>query len=325
MYSIWNLITSPFSSTTAPQERCYNCTPDTYDKRDQYHLFYSIYKLKPTIDLRSLCPPVYNQGKLGSCTANAIAGAYEFDEMKQHEVGEPFIPSRLFIYYNERSKENQIEHDAGAEIRDGIKSIVKQGVCPESDWPYIISKFTEKPPEKCYEIAQQHKAVKYRRVLQMEEQFKRCLSDGYPIVLGVAIFSSFESPEVARTGQVPMPQQDEEHLGGHAVLCVGYDDENKVFIVRNSWGTEWGDQGYFYLPYEYMLHPDLATDFWTVIQVRDGPQIPTPPPLPEKPLINLNDEEFPPIPQNIVPVFPEVPLVPELPQAPETPEPLEID
>jgi C1A family cysteine protease len=272
MYSLWNLLSYPFSSEEESQsnQKIYNCVRDTHDNRDQYHLFYSVHQLQPTIDLRPKCPAVYDQGELGSCTANAIGGAYEFDEIKQKEgPGEIFIPSRLFIYYNERNKEHNVEHDAGAEIRDGIKSIVKQGVCPESDWPYIISKFTEKPPERCYQIAQEHKAIKYRRVLQLEEQFKRCLTDGFPIVFGMQIFPSFETTEVAQTGQVPMPQENEKPLGGHAVLCVGYDDAKRVFIIRNSWGTKWGDQGYFYIPYDYMLNPDLTGDFWTVIKVQD--------------------------------------------------------
>jgi len=275
MYSLWNLLSYPFSSeeeaNKQPNKRIYNCVRDTHDNRDQYHLFYSLYKLKPTIDLRPECPPVYDQGKLGSCTANAIGGAYEFDEIKQKESpGEIFIPSRLFIYYNERNHEHHVEHDSGAEIRDGIKSIAREGVCPESDWPYNISKFTERPAKKCYEVAQNHKAIKYRRILQFEDQFKRCLSDGFPFVFGMKIFPSFEASEVAQTGQVPMPDtQKENPLGGHAVLCVGYDDTDRVFIVRNSWGTQWGDQGYFYLPYDYMLNPDLTGDFWTIVQVKD--------------------------------------------------------
>ena len=152
----------------------------------------------------------------------------------------PFAPSRLFIYYNERKKEHHSKEDAGAALRDGIKSIHKQGVCHETSWPYDVSKFTEKPPSECYEEAKHHKAVLYRRVLQLENQFKQCLKLGFPFVLGIAIFESFETPEVVETGLVPLPQQDEKMLGGHAVLCVGYDDEKKVYIVRNRLGHRMG-------------------------------------------------------------------------------------
>lgn len=265
MNYLWNLLGY---SDNQNNKRIYNWTPDKRDSRDLNHLFYSNARLPTKFDLRSQCPPVYDQGALGSCTANAITGAYEFDEMKQKEA-EPFVPSRLFIYYNERAKEHHIEHDAGAEIRDGIKSIHKQGVCHETSWPYNIAKFTQKPPTSCYEEAQNHKSVLYRRVLQMENQLKQCLHQGYPIVFGMAIFESFEGQEVANTGKVPMPDTKEKMLGGHAVLCVGYDDEQKCYIIRNSWGTQWGDQGYFYLPYDYLHNGDLATDFWTIIQVKD--------------------------------------------------------
>lgn len=220
------------------------------------------------MDLRKNCPKVYNQGDLGSCTANAISGAYQFDMMKEEEK-EIFTPSRLFIYYNEREMEGNVDEDAGAEIRDGIKSVNKQGIVNEEDWPYDTSKFTTKPPEQLYNDAKNHLAVKYHRVEQDLDHMKECLSRGFPFVFGFTVYESFESQEVANTGKMPMPKKGEEVLGGHAVMAVGYNDTTSEFIVRNSWGEEWGDNGYFYIPYEFMTSEDCS-DFWVIERVKDN-------------------------------------------------------
>lgn len=239
--------------------------------RDLYHdfvLHHSHGEIKK-IDLRSKCPPVYNQSKLGSCTSNAIGGAYEFDEMYQKEEN-IFCPSRLFIYYNERKEEGTVDKDSGAEIRDGIKTINTIGVCPETMWPYDISKFAEEPPKECYEDAVRHKCVVYKRVTQTLTQLKQCLIEGFPIIFGITVYESFESDEASRTGVIPMPKEGEKELGGHAILCVGIDEDKDCFIFRNSWGTEWGDEGYGYLPIKYMLDKNLAADFWTLYRVEDS-------------------------------------------------------
>ena len=204
----------------------------------------------------------------GNCTSQSIAGAYEFDEMKEKEE-HIFTPSRLFIYYNERKIEGSIDEDAGAMIRDGIKSINDDGICPESIWEYDITKFAVEPSKEAYESAKHHKCVEYKRVDQTLPQLKQCLIEGFPIVFGMMVYSSFESSEVSTTGVVPMPSSNESLLGGHAVLCVGFDDDKKTFIVRNSWGESWGDKGYFYLPYDYMTNTDLVADLWTVRKVVD--------------------------------------------------------
>jgi len=215
-------------------------------------------------DLRPHCPHVYDQGQLGSCTGNAIAGAVHFDRKKQHLTPD-FVPSRLFIYYNERVIEHTVAQDAGAMIRDGIKSISKVGVCPETpDWPYDIAKFANKPPTKAFSDALKHKAVSYSRLTATLPQLKSCLASGYPFVFGFSVYESFESQAVAESGVVPMPQSSEQQLGGHAVLAVGYDDSQQRFIVRNSWGTGWGMSGYFTMPYAYLTDNNLADDFWTV-------------------------------------------------------------
>ena len=244
---------------------------DTSREGDEFHLFAIHPNLAQItqVDLRKLCPPVYDQGQLGSCTANAIAGAYQFDEMKQNESG-VFMPSRLFIYYNERVIEHDVSEDSGGQLKDGIGSIANTGVCPESEWPYNISKFAVKPPQACYTTANNHKSISYKRVTQNLNQMKQCLIEGFPFVFGFTVFESFESEQVAETGIVPMPNvETEQCLGGHAVVCVGYDDTKQSFIIRNSWGNSWGLAGYFYMPYAYLENDQLASDLWTVRQVAD--------------------------------------------------------
>jgi C1A family cysteine protease len=218
--------------------------------------------LPAKMDLTSTCPSVYDQGQLGSCTANAIAGAIEFDLMKENK--KEFMPSRLFIYYNERSMEGTVDSDSGAQIRDGVKSVASQGDCPEDLWPYDINKFADKPSQNCYDNAVQHKAVQYQSVMRDLNQMKGCLASGYPFVFGFTVYQSFESQEVAQTGHASMPLSGEQAVGGHAVVAVGYDDSQSWFVVRNSWGTGWGMKGYFTLPYAYLLNENLSDDFWTI-------------------------------------------------------------
>ncbi|MCW2639466.1 MAG: papain cysteine protease family protein, partial [Dactylosporangium sp.] len=192
-------------------------------------------------------------------------GAFEFDLLKQ---GLPdFMPSRLFIYYNERVILHTVDSDSGAMIRDGIKSVSKQGVCAETSWPYDISTFTHQPPKACYDEALGNRATSYQRVPRTLGQLKGCLAHGYPIVFGFSVYESFETREVAQTGVVPMPQADEQALGGHAVLAVGYDDASGRFLVRNSWGSGWGQDGYFTMPYAYLTERSLSSDFWAILQV----------------------------------------------------------
>ncbi len=214
------------------------------------------------IDLIPQFPACYDQGQLGSCTANGIAGAIEFDRLKQGIVD--FLPSRLFIYYNERAIEGTVNSDAGAEIRDGIKTVVSQGAPPESDWPYDISQFTVKPPQQAYIDALKDLVTRYARVRQNLQVMQGTLASGFPIVIGFSVYESFETDEVASTGVVPMPGPNEQQLGGHCVVVVGYDNGPRQFICRNSWGTSWGMNGNFVIPYEYLLNPDLASDFWVI-------------------------------------------------------------
>src|SRR5438045_8492861 len=220
--------------------------PDLPDNRD--HLYSApLAKLRvlPTkADLRRHCPKVYNQGEIGSCTANAIAAAIEFDRKKQKL--RDFIPSRLFIYYNERSIERSVPLDNGAQIRDGIKSVAKQGACPETKWSYDDTpadsntnlwphgaKPRQKPPASCYKDAKKFRAVSYQRVDRPLSQMKGCLADGLPFVFGFTVYDSVESANVARTVVLQIPQPREGDVGGAAHLAVCPDDSAAPYMLRN--------------------------------------------------------------------------------------------
>lgn len=243
----------------------YGWIPDIPDHRDKrYEMLVPLFapeELPIQVDLRSMCTPIQNQGELGSCTANALAGNVDF--LKKQKSNSVVDFSRLFIYYNERVIEHTVNTDSGAMLRDGMKTLAKAGVCPEGEWPYNINEFTEKPSEKAYKDALHYQITAYYRLITLD-QMKHTIASGYPFVFGFSVYESFESEAVAKTGIVPLPQKDERLLGGHAVMAAGYDDEKQQFIVRNSWGIEWGMNGYCVMPYEYVTNASLASDFWTI-------------------------------------------------------------
>jgi C1A family cysteine protease len=247
--------------------RRYGWRRDLPDHRDVHLVGMGGGRLPAMVDLRETghLPPVYDQGQLGSCTANALAAAVDFE---LHRQGLPWMtPSRLFIYYSERRIERTVYTDAGAQIRDGIKVVARQGVCPEQHWPYVVARFAEEPPLACYQEATRYEAVQYARVGQTLGELRAVLAAGTPVVCGISVYPALESDEVAATGVVPMPAADEAPLGGHAILVVGYDDTTQRFTVRNSWGADWGDRGHFTLPYRYLTDRGLAADFWTITAV----------------------------------------------------------
>jgi C1A family cysteine protease len=242
---------------------------DTPDFRDRLYMSPAPYgvPLPASVDLRPQCPPVLDQGQLGSCTANSIASAFRFAQNKQKQ--KDFAPSRLFVYYNERSMEGTIAEDSGAQIRDGFKSIAQQGVCEETMWPYDPTQFAVKPSDACYTHALNHQALQYSRVTQTEDALKRCLADGYPVSFGFTVYSTFQSQHTASTGMVSMPGWTDSREGGHAVLLVGYITikGHLYWVVQNSWGAGWGDKGFCYFPEKYLMNSGLASDFWTVRMV----------------------------------------------------------
>lgn len=241
--------------------RRYGWKRDKLDRRDRVFLR-APEPLPDSVDWTSKLPPCYDQGQLGSCTANAIAGAVQF---LQASEGLPMVmPSRLFIYYNERDMEGTVSSDSGAEIRDGIKSINTLGVCPESEWPYLDDGYTfeQKPLNQCYKDAIKELLLAYESVDNtVLDDLRAALVKG-PVVGGFSVYESFESDAVAANGIVPMPGPNEDMVGGHAILVVGYDMAAQTFRVRNSWSTGWGQQGYFTVPFAYFTNGGLASDFW---------------------------------------------------------------
>jgi C1A family cysteine protease len=240
--------------------------------------------LPPSVDLRPVMPPVYDQGQLASCTANALAGAVQFDTLRSSFKWQ-FQPSRLFIYYNERAIEGTTGSDAGANIRDGITSINTQGVCPEveadntqPDWLWTYddgpTKFKEQPPATCYTDSVLHKSLKYEAVdLTNQEQCLTALANGDAIVFGFTVYNSFMTQAVADSGIMPVPGWLEGVAGGHAVMAVGYllntpmgtQGVTDWVLCRNSWGTAWGLAGYFWMPMDKVfLNPNMTSDGWVI-------------------------------------------------------------
>lgn len=216
------------------------------------------------IDLRRYCTQIEDQGNLGSCTGQAIASAIELHNKRFNKTDDI---SRLFIYYYEREILGTIHFDSGAYIRDGIKVCNKKGAPLEKFWPYNIKKFKDKPVTEAISDALKRRVTRYERV----ENHQGCLdaiTNGYPVVIGFNVYSSFETPIVYSKGLMPYPNTKVERLlGGHAVLLVGYDKSKEHYIVRNSWGKYWGDNGYFYMPFKVIQNPSMSGDFWVIKSV----------------------------------------------------------
>lgn len=233
--------------------------PSLPDCRDRKFSMLEGLTLPTSVDLRDQDCPVEDQGQLGSCTSFATGAAIRFGRRK--EGLSDFVTSHLFLYYNSRAQKSV---DSGATIRDAIKAAARQGDCPETEWAYDISQFAIKPPVQAYKDALQDRAIKYQRVSQNLTTMKSCLAQGLPFVIGISVYSSFESQSVAQTGIVPLPKNSEQLLGGHALMVLGYHDSDMHFIVRNSWSSGFGDGGYVYIPYAYLLDANLAGDFWAI-------------------------------------------------------------
>jgi C1A family cysteine protease len=237
----------------------YGLIKDKEDKRDFiYQAKLGMTALPVKIDLRRSCPPIRDQGQLGSCTWEAMVGFYE--TLAKHNHLKVVRLSVLFGYYNTRVIENSVNIDCGAELRDCWKSFQKTGDCPNLYWPYYIKRFKTKPSARAY-LQSTYKVATYNRIYTLED-IKLCLSDNHPVVIGFAVYSSFESDHMAKTGIMPMPKPEEKCLGGHAVLVVGYDEVHQWLIVRNSWGNRWGARGYFFMPYAFVTS-DQVFDMWT--------------------------------------------------------------
>ena len=251
--------------------RTLNCRPSGYSARTQFLKLDRINSsVQHDIDLTKSCKmfPVYDQGHLGSCTANGIMGCYKYDVLNSSKTDpdfdKTFDPSRLYFYYKEREKEGNTGTDAGANIADGIDVLQTSGVCSEAKWPYKIEKFADKPSAECDEEAKHHRSVTSRRVSQSFDDIIACLNAKFPVVFGFAVYESFE--KIGGDGIVPIPKDSEKALGGHCVAIYGYDSK-RGFKILNSWGESWGSSGFAFFPKEYILNDKLAFDFSVITSI----------------------------------------------------------
>ena len=226
------------------------------------------------IDLVSaINPNVLNQGNLGSCTANAGAGNASFVEHEENNTL-PFKDfSRLFIYFNERVADGSpVTEDAGSTGRTLMETLTDNGACLESTWAYDVDKFADKPTQAAYTEGEKYQGLAHRRIPMSETAIKQALVNRNAICTGISVYESFESADAAQTGIIPMPGNYEQLLGGHEVLLIGYKNISgkPYWILRNSWGADWGDGGNFYLPKDYLLNQNLTYDFWTLTKIEDG-------------------------------------------------------
>lgn len=249
------------------RDRVFNHIPDK-DEPAEHEKWVPVRPRGPlpaVVDLRAQCPPIYDQGQLGSCTANAICFVMWYAVLRQWGIAMAQF-SRLFQYYFSRMMEGTTQQDSGAMLQDAIRVPAFLGTVPETAWPYDITKYRTMPPSQLLMLARQERAVSYRAIPQTVDAFRLALNNKMPVVFGCGVYDSFDSG-VGGPGVVPMPKQGDKVLGGHAMAVVGYNDNTKLFIVRNSWGTAHGDKGYYYMPYDYLMKADLSNSFWSIDSV----------------------------------------------------------
>lgn len=237
--------------------------------------------LPNSVDLRRWCSPIEDQGELGSCTAHAGVGMVEYYEKRA--FGKHIEASRLFLYKVTRNLA-ELQGDSGAFIRSTMGALVLFGVPPEKYWPYTDRDpgFDLEPSAFCYSFAENYKSIKYFRHDSAElsqqvilDSVKTSLATGIPAMFGFTVYDSIR--QAGSAGKVPFPCRNERVVGGHAIVAVGYDDKLEIknsecdastkgaLLIRNSWGEGWGDGGYGWLPYEFVLR-QVAVDFWSMLK-----------------------------------------------------------
>jgi C1A family cysteine protease len=236
--------------------------PSLADHRDiVLSVTHTVNALPTTTNNRKNVNWCYDQGSESSCTGNAWADLCKYVWKK--DLQKDVNPSRNFIYYNEREIEQDTPLDNGATLRSGAQVLSDTGFCLEETWGYSQGTLYTPPPVGCYTQAASYKIKSYIAVQDNHMARLYCLASGYPFVFGMTVTASFETQNVSETGIVPMPTQEDKVIGGHAIMAVDYDDARQVFVVLNSWGSSWGDNGFFYLPYSYM-ESNLTSDYWTL-------------------------------------------------------------
>jgi len=239
--------------------------PDLPDIRDFTFESSGIIKKKKVfpvkLDLRGHVdmPPVYDQKSIGSCVAQAVGALCDF----KYGTDFNYEPSTLFLYYVTRSLDGTVDSDSGSSIRSGIKAANEFGIATAKHWPYDVKKFKVTPPKDVFDIASNHQALEYQRVKQRLDDLRACLLGDNLIAFGICVYEGLYKI-TPKKPLLELPDYSQSMQGGHALVIAGYDDIKQHFIVRNSWGSQWGLSGYFYIPYNYVLNPQLAMDFWSI-------------------------------------------------------------
>jgi C1A family cysteine protease len=203
--------------------------------------------LKKIVDLRPWASKIEEQGHLGSCTGNAVVGAYEL--LQNYKNTYQLDLSRLFVYYNSRLLEGAVNQDEGAYIRDAIKALREYGICEETLWPYRIDRFAMTPDENSYNDAKKRNIKNYYRLTSIDDIID-ALNNNLPVVFGMLVYSTFD--EVTPIDYiVKIPSKYESPIGAHAMTLVGYDLDKELLLCRNSFGVNWGNDGYCWIPFDY--------------------------------------------------------------------------